>query len=163
MSVDQPDNRRIETPSRRSRVPLGMLLAAAGISQAGNMLTMLAIPWFVLETTGSAARSGVTAAVEAIAVVVAGFFGGALVDRLGHKRTSIVADLASGVTVALIPLLYHTVGLAFWQLLVLVFLGALLDTPGWTARRSLYEVVARLGDVDLERTNTAAMMVGRTA
>jgi MFS family permease len=153
----------IESSPRRTRRPLGALLAADGISQTGSMLTMLAIPWFVLETTGSAARTGLTAAVDALAIVVAGFLGGALVDRLGHKRTSIAGDLASGATVALIPLLAHTVGLAFWQLLGLVFLGALLDAPGWTARRSLYEVVARLGDVGLERTNAWAMMVGRAA
>jgi MFS family permease len=139
------------------------LLVADGISQTGNMLTMLAVPWFVLETTGSAARTGLTAAAEAIAIVVAGFFGGALVDRLGHKRTSIIGDLASGTTVALIPVLYHTVGLAFWQLLVLVFCGALLDTPGWTARRSLYEVVARQGGIGLDRANTLAATMGRAA
>jgi MFS family permease len=150
-------------PPRRARTPLVALLAADGISQTGNMLTMVAVPWFVLETTGSAARTGVTAAAETLAIMVAGFLGGALVDRLGHKRTSVAGDLASAATVALIPLLSLTVGLAFWQLLVLVFLGALLDTPGWTARRSLYEVVARLGDVGLERANAGAMMVGRTA
>src|SRR5687767_6331705 len=133
-----------EARPRRTRRPLGALLAADGISQTGNMMTMLAVPWFVLETTGSAAQTGITAAVEALAIVAAGFLGGALVDRLGHKRTSVAGDLASGATVALIPLLHLTVGLAFWQLLALVFLGALLDTPGWTARRSLYEVVARL-------------------
>ena len=38
---------------------------------------------------------------------------------------------------ALVPLLYHTVGLLFWQLLVLVFLGGFLDAPGHTARQSL--------------------------
>lgn len=163
MPIDQADNLAAESTSRPNRRPFGTLLVADGISQTGNMLTMLAVPWFVLETTGSAARTGLTAAAEAIAIVVAGFFGGALVDRLGHKRTSIIGDLASGTTVALIPLLYHTVGLAFWQLLVLVFCGALLDTPGWTARRSLYEVVARQGGVGLDRANTLAATVGRAA
>src|SRR5262245_1308964 len=92
----------IEAPPDRSRTPLGVLLAADGISKTGSMLTLMAVPWFVLETTGSAARTGLTAAVEALAIVVAGFFGGALVDRLGHKRTSVVGDLASAATVALI-------------------------------------------------------------
>lgn len=163
MAIEQHDSQRPEDHQTRQRRPLTALLIADGISQTGNMLTMLAIPWFVLETTGSAARTGLTAAVEALAIVVAGFFGGALVDRLGHKRTSIAGDLASAATVALIPLLHHTIGLAFWQLLVLVFLGALLDTPGWSARRSLYEVVARLGNVSLDRANTGAQMANRVA
>ena len=66
--------------------------------------------------------------------VLGALLGGAPLDRLGRKRASVLADLASGASVAAIPLLYHTVGLAFWQLLVLVFLGALLDAPGNTAR-----------------------------
>ena len=37
----------------RNRLPLAALLAANAISIAGNMLTTLAIPWFVLQTTGS--------------------------------------------------------------------------------------------------------------
>ena len=63
----------------------------------------------------------------ALPTVIAAFFGGAIVDRVGHKQMSIVSDVASGVTVALIPLLYGTIGLEFWALLVLVFLSALLD------------------------------------
>ena len=147
----------------RSRRPLGALLGADLISQAGNMLTWVAIPWYVLATTGSAALTGVTAATEAVAVVVAGVLGGAVVDRMGPKRTSIIGDLASAVTVAMIPTLHHTIGLAYWNILVLVFLGALLDIPGWTARRNLYATVAELGAVSLERANTGAMMVNRTA
>jgi MFS family permease len=63
--------------------------------------------------------------------------GGPVVDRIGFKQASIVVDLAGALTVASIPLLYHTTGLSFWQLLVLVFLGGFLDAPGHTARQSL--------------------------
>ena len=153
---------RSGTPPRR-RAPLAALLAAEGISQTGNWLTLLAIPWFVLETTGSAAKTGVTAAVDTLAIVVAGILGGALVDRLGPKRTSVFADLAGAAAVTLIPLLDQTVGLAFGPLLVLVFLGTLLDVPGWSARRSLVATTARLADVGLERANAGAQIAGRTA
>jgi MFS family permease len=91
----------------------------------------------MLQTTGSAAQTGITGFFTILPVVVAGFFGGTLVDRMGYRRTSIVADLASGLTVALIPLLHFTIGLEFWQLMVLVFLGGLLDAPGSTARTAL--------------------------
>jgi MFS family permease len=148
---------------QRSRRPLASLLGADLTSQTGNTLTWVAIPWFVLETTDNAALAGLTAATEAVAVAIAGVLGGAVVDRLGQKRTSIIGDLASAATVAMIPTLHHTVGLAYWNILVLAFLGALLDIPGWTARRNLYATVAEMGAVSLERANTAAMMVNRTA
>ena len=46
-----------------------------------------------------------------------------MVDRIGYKRLSVFTDIVSGIAVALVPLLYSTVGLAFWQLLVLGLLG----------------------------------------
>src|SRR5215216_4709660 len=112
------------------RTPVFALMAAEAISQTGNSITNLAIPWFVLATTGSAAKTGITAFASLFPTVLASLLGGALVDRIGNKRLSIIADLMSGVTVALVPALYLTVGLSFWQLLVLVFFGALLDAPG---------------------------------
>jgi MFS family permease len=148
------------TPRRAaSRTPLIALLGANAVSLVGNGVTGLAIPWFVLETTGSAARTGLVAFAGLVPTVLAALLGGALVDRLGFKRTSVLADLASGLTVAAIPLLGHTVGLAFWQLLALTFLGALLDAPGGTARGSLLPDLAVAAAVPLERANAASQTV----
>lgn len=143
------------------KMPFYAFLTANAISLAGNALTMVAVPWFVLETGGSAAQVGLVGFFTALPAVLAAFLGGTLVDRLGHKQSSIVADLASGVTVALIPLLYATVGLQFWQLLVLVFLGALLDAPGNTARQALLPDVAKNTGMRLERANALQQTVQR--
>lgn len=145
-----PFERRTPAPRRR---PLYALVSANFISQIGNGITGLAIPWFVLESTGSASRTGLTAFFVFMPMVIAAAFGGALVDRVGNKRISIVADLASAVTVAMVPVLYHSVGLPFWALLALVFAGALLDTPGNTGRQAMLPDLAELGDVPLERAN----------
>jgi len=131
------------------------LLGANAVSETGNVLAFVAIPWFVLQTTGSAARTGLAGGAFLIAAVVAGVVGGPVVDRIGFKRASIVADLAGAVTVALIPLLYHTVGLSFWLLLVLVFLGGLLDAPGHTARQSLVPDLAGTAWMGIERASSA--------
>lgn len=112
----------------------------------GNVLAFVAIPWFVLQTTGSAAKTGLIGGAFLLAAVVAGVVGGPVVDRLGFKRASIVADLAGAVTVALIPLLYQTIGLAFWQLLMLVFLGGFLDALATRpARASSLTLLGRPG------------------
>jgi MFS family permease len=129
------------------------LLAANTISLVGSTLTMIALPWFVLQTTGSAAMTGLAGFFAALPAFVAGIFGGALVDRLGYKRVSVATDLVSGIGIALIPLLYYTVGLAFWQLLALVFLGSLLTIPGLTARRAMLPELAALASTRLERVN----------
>lgn len=151
------------TRRTRRRLPVFALLSASAISEFGNALTFVAVPWFVLETTGSAARTGLTGGAATLAVVVAGIFGGPVVDRLGFKRTSVLADLASGTSVAAIPLLYHTVGLVFWQLLVLVFAGALLDSPGLTARQGMVPDLAGMAGVRTERVNSALQAIQQSA
>lgn len=148
---------------RTTRLPLFALLAASVTSLSGNMMTLVAVPWFVLETTGSAAKTGLAGFFNLLPVMIAGYLGGALIDRLGFKRTSVLADLASGATIALIPLVHTTVGLEFWQLLVLVFLGALLDAPGETARAALVPEVARLAGWRLERASGAVAVAERGA
>lgn len=131
-----------EGNARTSSRPVVALLTGNAISYTGDIFYFIAIPWFVLQTTGSATKTGITAFFTTLPVVVAAFFGGTLVDRLGYKRTSILGDLASGSVVVLIPLLYGTVGLAFWQLQVIVFCGGLFNTPGATARTSLLPELA---------------------
>src|SRR5690606_28204641 len=92
-------------------------------------------------------------------LILASLFGGALIDRLGHRQASVIADLASMVAVAAIPLLYLLDVLPFWLLLVLVFLGALLDAPGMTARFALLPDAARLVGLRLERANAIHELV----
>jgi MFS family permease len=153
----------VHVPRPAQRSPFAALLVANAISLIGNQLTIVAIPWFVLQSTGSAIRAGQVGAVGAVAAVGAALVGGGIVDRLGARRTSIATDLMSGAVVALIPLLYHTAGLAFWQLLSLVFLRALLNTPGGAARQTLLpEVIAR-AELRLERGNAAYQGVQNSA
>ena len=147
----------------RNSFPIYSLFTANAISLVGNVLSAVAIPWFVLQTTGSATQTGITGFFNVLPVVLAGFLGGTLVDRLGYKRTSIIADIASGVTTALIPLLYFTVGLQFWQLMVLVFLGALLDAPGSTARSALLPELAEMAHMPIERATSLIHIIERGA
>ncbi len=56
------------SPPSAGRRPLSALLAANLISQIGKTFSYLAIPWFVLITTGSASRTDYA---EAAAVILA--------------------------------------------------------------------------------------------
>jgi len=152
-----------EAPALKRRWPVIALLTGNAISLAGNVCALIAIPWFVLQTTGSPAKAGITGFFITAASVAAAFFGGGVVDRLGFKRTSILADLASGVAVALIPLLYLTIGLQYWELLVLVFVGNLLDAPGNTARDALTPDLAEQAGLSLEQAGAAIQAVERGA
>ena len=135
----------------RSAAPLAGLIGGHVVSLTGNMLTVIALPLYVLSTTGSAAATGLAGFFATLPVVIGGSLGGVLVDRFGYRRSSVVADLVSAVTIAAVPLLDRTVGLPFWALLALVFTSGLLDTPGQTARDALLPEAARASGVPLER------------
>lgn len=147
----------------RQRTPLFALYTSNAVSLIGDALMFLAIPWFVLQTTGSVTQTGLTAFFSLSAVAVSSLFGPAIVDRLGYLRASVFSDVASMLGVALIPLLYRTVGLPFWALLALVFVAGLLVAPGQTARSALIPDLAQLAHVRLERASAVKDSVVRLA
>jgi MFS family permease len=147
----------------RRRGPLLGLLGANAISIAGNVLTLLAIPWFVLQTTGSPTRTGITAAVGTVPIILSAAFSGTLADRIGLRLTSIASDAASALIVLLVPLLHATVGIEFWQLLVLVFCRGLFATPGETARAALLPDLVAPAGTTLERAMSGYDAISRGA
>lgn len=126
-------------------------------------MALVAIPWFVLELTGSAALTGVAAFFSTLAAVIAAFFGGTLVDRVGFRAMSVISDVASALAVAAIPALYLTIGIEPWMLMALVFLGALLDAPGTAARSSMLPDLVTMSNTPLERATSIAQAVRRGA
>ena len=147
----------------KQRTPLFGLLAANAISITGNRLTQLAIPWFVLQSTGSVAQTGLVGFFSLLPFVISSALGGVIVDRLGYRRASIVSDVASGVAVLGVPILYHTVGLPLAALLALVFAGALLDAPGQTAREAMLPELLERAEMTLERGTSLFDGVSRGA
>lgn len=155
--------RPTESEAPRRRLPLIANLAAALFSLGGNAIALVALPIIALQQTGSPLAAGVVGVFSTVPLVIGGALGGVLVDRFGYRLSSIVADLASAVTVLAIPLLHATVGLPFGALLALVFLGGLLDPPGDTAKTSMTPDLAALARWPIERAAGAQAAVQRTA
>lgn len=136
------------------RRPLATMFVINFLSLFSNQLTAIAVPWFVLTLTGSATQTGLTAAVTLLPSVIMSFFGGAVVDRMSARKLSIFSDLISGATVMFVPVLYLLDMLSFPLLLVLMFLGAVFDTPGSTARGTLLPRLSERAGISLERMNS---------
>ncbi|MET0937679.1 MAG: MFS transporter, partial [Gaiellaceae bacterium] len=62
------------------------LLTSEVISSLGSQMTFLALPWFVLTTTGSTTRMGIVLAAELLPIALLGIPSGAVVSRLGARR-----------------------------------------------------------------------------
>lgn len=145
------------------RRPLVGLLTAEAISLVGSRMSMVALPWFTLVTTGSAAKTGVVAFAEMLPYVLASGLGGPLVDRVGARRTSIVADLGSALALVAVPLLYRADLLGFGALVGLVAVAGLLRGFGDSAKMVIFPETVATAGVEMTRAASLHDGLGRLA
>jgi MFS family permease len=130
-------------------------------------MTVLALPWFVLVTTGSATKLGLVLGIGSIPFVTLPLFAGSLIARIGARQTMVIADAARLPLLAALPAFYSLDALSFPLLVVLVALtGACLAAHMPAQRLVLVEVVgeeeslvARV-NAYLDGAQTAAPLVG---
>lgn len=146
-----------------TRAPLVGALTAEGISLVGTRVSMIAIPWFVLSTTGSATQTGLVAAAEIAPLVVVKALGGPLLDRLGPRRVTLACDLLSAAVVGAIPLLHDLGMLSFPLLLCLVAVAGALRGPGDAGKGAMSPEIARVAGYSLERVSGLGSAVERTS
>jgi MFS family permease len=113
------------------------LLAANGLSMLGTRMSMLAIPWFVLTTTGSAAETGIIAFAELAPYAVLMGIGGPWVDRIGAWRVAVASELSAGLLIGAVPLLHFTGHLSLPLLALLVAVAGGVRGAGDTGNRVL--------------------------
>ena len=123
------------------------------LSGTANGIAMVAFPWLVLDVTGDATATGAISAVTALPLLAAMLFSGTLVDIAGRQRVSVISDVFSMLSVALVPILAASVGLDFGLLLLVAALGAVFDPAGVTAREAMLPEAAAASRVGLERVN----------
>jgi MFS family permease len=130
-------------------------------------MTVLALPWFVLVTTGSATTLGLILGIGSIAFVALPLPAGWLIARIGARQTMVIADAARVPLLAAIPALYSLGGLSIPLLVVLVAVtNAFLAAHMPAQRLVLAEVVgedeslvARV-NAYLDGAQTVAPLVG---
>jgi MFS family permease len=88
------------------------------VSQLGDRVHALALIWWVLEETGSAALMGTVLIAATVPAVVLGPFAGGYVDRWNRKAVIVGMDFVRGLIVVWIAVLAIRGTLEIWQLLV---------------------------------------------
>lgn len=142
-----------------TRLSLPLYLAASATSLFGNAAIAIVLPWLVLERTGDPALTSLVAMASAAPAAVAAFVGGHLIDRVGRRRISVLADLGSAAAVAALVLVDATLGLDVAWFVVLGIAGALFDVPGMTARQALMGDVAETSGVGLDTIASAQSVI----
>jgi MFS family permease len=141
----------------RNRSLLGLLTAEL-VSLTGSSMTFVALPWFVLVTTGSTAKMGWVLAAEMLPIAIFGIPAGTLIARIGAKRTMLVSDAARGPLLLVLPILHHTGHLSFPALLGTAFAIGVFAAPYFASSRIVIPEVA--GEDERAVTEVNAILGG---
>ena len=74
------------------------------ISHAGDAVFMIALPWLMLDITGSKSLTSLVSMSAYLPAVLFGLFAGIVVDRYNRKLIMIYSDILRSLLVAVIPL-----------------------------------------------------------
>lgn len=143
--------------------PLVGWLSASAVALTGTRISMIALPWFVLMSTGDALLTGLVAAAEIAPLVACKALAGPLIDRVGPRRIAIACDTLSLPVIGAIPLLHGLGLLPIWALLAIVALAGALRGPGDAAKRAMIPLIADHGAMRIDRVTGFEAGVDRTA
>jgi MFS family permease len=118
------------------------LVTAELVSLTGSAMTFVALPWFVLATTGSTAKMGWVLAAEMLPMAIFGIPAGTLISKLGGRKTMLISDAARGPLMLVIPILHSTGHLSFAALLATTFAIGVFATPYMASSRLIIPEVA---------------------
>lgn len=143
--------------------PLPGLLCAQAVSLTGSRMSLVALPWFVLVTTGSATRMGLIGLVEMLPYVLSTVLAAPAIDRIGARFASITCDVGSFGVVAAVPLLHQQGALSFGLLCVLVAMAGALRGPGDNAKYVLLPAAAEVAGTPMPRASALYDAVSRAS
>jgi MFS family permease len=138
------------------------LLAAEVVSTTGSQMTWLALPWFVLVTTGSATRTTLVVAAELVGLALLGLPGGKVLARLGARRTMLLCDGARAPMMAVIPALHFADALSFPALLAVAFALGCLSAPYFAAQKVVVPELLGEDEELVSRANALFQAATRT-
>ncbi len=133
--------------------PIVLLQTTNLLSGMSNGVVTLAVPWLVLQRTGSVTSAGIVVALAALPGVLSSPLAGWAVDHFGRRVVSIASDVLSAISVAAIPVVAHFADLNVAIILALAMLGAFFDPAGYTARKALIPDVAAASGMSVPRLN----------
>ena len=134
--------------------PIAALLVAEVVSSLGTRMTWLALPWFVLVTTGSPTRMGFVFVAELVPMALLGIPSGAVVQRFGARQTMLVCDLARAPLLAAVPALHHSGLLSYELILALTAAMGVFSAPYFSSQRLILPEIVGEDEQVLAQANS---------
>jgi MFS family permease len=107
------------------------------VSGCGDQFFLVALPWLILQLTGSGAVLGGIMMVEAIPRAALMLIGGAVTDRVSPRKIMIITAAARTLLVATLAAFVWTHHVEVWQLYVLSFFFGVADAFAAPAAQTL--------------------------
>ena len=116
---------------------LALLWVGHMISLSGDAIYQIALPWLILDLTGSKTSTSLVALAAYLPAVLFSLFAGVMVDRFSRRGMLIVSDLARMLLVGLLFFYLYSGGTSATILGLMAFLVATMATPFYPARDAL--------------------------
>jgi MFS family permease len=130
----------------------GRLWVGRSVSLFGDALTLIALPWFVLQVTGSGTATAAILLTLQLPAILTGMLIGSLIDRFQPRAIIVIDNGLRCLIIALIPVLYWSGVLELWLLFLLTFLAGMLVPATEVGSRSILPELVE--DRDLDTANT---------
>jgi len=114
------------------------------VSISGNWVQTVAEMWLVLQLTNSSVAVGFTAALQFLPMLLAGFWGGLLADRLPKRRLLTITQTLMALPAVTLWALTASGSVKAWMVMALVFVRGAINAADNPARQSfVMEMVGR--------------------
>ena len=133
-----------------------LLFGGSSISMVGDQFTLVALPWLVLQLTGSPAQLGLVLAAMALPRAAFMLVGGAVVDRLSPRRVLLTSRAANALLTGLLAGLVLAGSIHMWMVYVLAFAIGLCTAFAYPAGGSILPQI--MAPAQLQGAN--AMIMG---
>ena len=137
----------------------GLLWLGHLISHAGDAVYMIALPWLMLELTGSISLTSHVAMLAYLPAVLFGLVAGVIIDRYNRKWIMIFSDILRSLLVAIIPFALIFDFITPLLIGVITFLLASFATFFYPARDSLIPHI--VSPEELPAANSAISISGQ--
>lgn len=117
--------------------PFAALWSGRTISSLGDGVYLIALAWWVIETTGSATANGIILICAIVPTLLLSLVGGVIVDRAPRRALLLISDVVRGLVVGIVALLAWQHLLAFWHLAVLSLIFGTVEAFFYPAYASI--------------------------
>ncbi len=134
-----------------------LLWIGESISLLGDQFYLIALPWLVLQLTGSALALGTVMALASIPRALFMIVGGALVDRFSPRSVMFASNLVRAVLVGLLALLVLSGGIQLWMLYLLALAFGTADAFFFPASSAILPALLKSDQLEMGNTLTQGM------